>query len=73
MVFVFFLLFITYLHAQEHWFTQNLDHFNFAERRTWQQRYFLNQSFFNPDLGGPIFIEIGGGMTFWSLLVTCSC
>jgi len=24
------------------------------------QRYFLNDTYFNPDLGGPIFLELGG-------------
>ncbi|GAB6029846.1 Thymus-specific serine protease [Chamberlinius hualienensis] len=40
------------------WFTQRLDHFNDAETRTWQQRYFVNDTFYVP--GGPVFVMIGG-------------
>jgi len=42
----------------EEWFTQKLDHFNGQERRTWQQRYFTNSTFYKA--GGPIFVQIGG-------------
>jgi hypothetical protein len=50
----------------ESWYTQNLDHFNFAEKRTWQQRYFLNDRSFTGS--GPIFLMVGGGMLFISLI-----
>ena len=30
---------------REHYFTQKLDHFNHQDTRTWQQRYFVNESF----------------------------
>lgn len=51
-------LFVSFISSQptEQYFTQNLDHFNGAERRTWQQRYFLNDSYFNPNLGGRLSI-----------------
>ncbi|KAF2900100.1 hypothetical protein ILUMI_06086, partial [Ignelater luminosus] len=44
----------------EHWFTQILDHFNPNDNRTWQQRYFVNQEYYNSSYGGPVFLEIGG-------------
>jgi len=40
------------------WFDQKLDHFNHQDTRTWKQRYFVNDSFWQP--GNPIFVEIGG-------------
>jgi len=40
------------------WFTQVLDHFTPSDVRTWQQRFFVNDTFYKP--GGPIFIYIGG-------------
>lgn len=41
------------------WFTQRLDHFDDSNIRTWQQRYFYNDSFhLKPD--GPVFLMIGG-------------
>ena len=40
------------------WFEQTLDHFNPTDDRTWKQRYFVNDSFYEP--GGPDFIMIGG-------------
>ncbi|KAG7471076.1 hypothetical protein MATL_G00120580 [Megalops atlanticus] len=44
--------------AEELWFSQRLDHFNGADNRVWKQRYFVNDSFFQP--GGPVFLMIGG-------------
>lgn len=42
-----------------HYVTQHLDHFNVANfNRTWQQRYWVNASFYKP--GGPVFILVGG-------------
>jgi len=46
--------------AQPQWFTQEVDHFNAQDDRTWQQRYFVNDTFWNPSLGGPIFLMVGG-------------
>eukprot|EP01098_Paradermamoeba_levis_P003215 TRINITY_DN1493_c0_g5_i1.p1 TRINITY_DN1493_c0_g5~~TRINITY_DN1493_c0_g5_i1.p1 ORF type:complete len:521 (+),score=181.73 TRINITY_DN1493_c0_g5_i1:48-1565(+) len=42
----------------EQWFTQRLDHFNAQETRTWQQRYYVNDTFW--DGTGPVFVQIGG-------------
>jgi len=42
----------------EKWFTQQLDHFNWQDKRTWQQRYFVNDDSYTK--GGPIFVQIGG-------------
>uniref|UniRef100_A0A3B4A6I3 Uncharacterized protein n=1 Tax=Periophthalmus magnuspinnatus TaxID=409849 RepID=A0A3B4A6I3_9GOBI len=43
---------------QEQWFTQKLDHFNGQDSRVWKQRYFVNDTFAQPD--GPVFLMIGG-------------
>mmetsp|Transcript_39810 Transcript_39810/g.66777 ORF Transcript_39810/g.66777 Transcript_39810/m.66777 type:complete len:534 (-) Transcript_39810:120-1721(-) len=40
------------------WFPQPLDHFNAKTNATWQQRYFVNSSFF--DGTGPVFLCVGG-------------
>ncbi|XP_054770679.2 putative serine protease K12H4.7 [Lytechinus pictus] len=40
------------------WFEQKLDHFNDADLRTWNQRFFINSTFYTP--GGPVFLMIGG-------------
>lgn len=40
------------------WLKQKLDHFNDADTNYWQQRYFVNDTFYKD--GGPIFIMIGG-------------
>ncbi|CAG5133617.1 unnamed protein product [Candidula unifasciata] len=42
----------------DQWYTQKLDHFNGADGRYWQQRYFTNDTFYKP--GGPLFVQIGG-------------
>ncbi|XP_043221434.1 putative serine protease K12H4.7 [Amphibalanus amphitrite] len=42
----------------DQWYTQQLDHFDASETRTWQQRYQVNDSFYQP--GGPVFLMIGG-------------
>jgi hypothetical protein len=39
----------------EQWYTQRLDHFNGQETRTWKQRYFVNDTFWDPAAPGPIF------------------
>jgi multisubunit Na+/H+ antiporter MnhB subunit len=40
-----------------YYFTQRLDHFNHQDLTTWQQRYLVNASFWDPKnaFGGPIF------------------
>jgi len=52
------------------WFTQTLDHFNAQDSRTWQQRYYVNDSFYNAGTGGPIFLQIGGEGAIGSYYVT---
>lgn len=42
----------------EAWFDQKLDHF--AESKTWRQRYFAQDSDYQP--GQPVFVMIGGGI-----------
>ncbi|XP_069752825.1 thymus-specific serine protease isoform X2 [Narcine bancroftii] len=42
----------------EQWFVQRLDHFNAADRRVWNQRFYINGTFYQPD--GPVFLMIGG-------------
>jgi pimeloyl-ACP methyl ester carboxylesterase len=44
--------------VKEFWFEQKLDHFNPTNIKTWQQRYFVNDTFYKP--GGPILLMIGG-------------
>ena len=44
--------------SDELWYTQQLDHFNPADIRIWQQRYFVNDQYWKK--GGPVFIQIGG-------------
>ncbi|XP_072396390.1 putative serine protease F56F10.1 isoform X1 [Diabrotica undecimpunctata] len=43
----------------ERWFTQNLDHFNPNDERTWQQRYYVNDEFASGK-GDLAFLQIGG-------------
>ena len=40
-------------------FNQKLDHFNPSDTRTWQQRYFVNDTNWEMK-GGPVFLNIGG-------------
>ncbi|XP_076453998.1 putative serine protease K12H4.7 [Babylonia areolata] len=40
------------------WFNQTLNHFDSADSRSFQQRYFMNDKYFKP--GGPVFLSIGG-------------
>ena len=42
------------------WFEQRLDHFKSSDLRTWNQRYFVNDTFFNRKGNGPVFLMIGG-------------
>jgi len=46
--------------APAQWFTQQLDHFDHQDNRTWQQRYYVNDTFYDPQMGGPIFFQFGG-------------
>nr|XP_006823961.1 PREDICTED: putative serine protease K12H4.7-like [Saccoglossus kowalevskii] len=43
---------------QEQWISQRLDHYNDADLRTWQQRYYIDDSHYIA--GGPVFLNIGG-------------
>ena len=40
------------------WFEQRVDHFSFSNSDTFQQRYLVNDKFWNVD-GGPIFYFVG--------------
>ena len=42
----------------ESWYTQLLDHISANDTTTWQQRYFVNDSFWTPT--GPVFLLLGG-------------
>ncbi|CAG9854740.1 unnamed protein product [Phyllotreta striolata] len=44
----------------ERWFTQNLDHFNPNNQKTWQQRYYVNDEFFDNATRKTAFLQIGG-------------
>ncbi|KAK6196039.1 hypothetical protein SNE40_001342 [Patella caerulea] len=43
---------------KDQWFEQKVDNFNDANTKTWQQRYFVNDQFYEE--GGPVFIMLGG-------------
>ncbi|XP_017967445.1 putative serine protease K12H4.7 [Drosophila navojoa] len=47
--------------VQELWLTQNLDHFEAGDNRTWQMRYFRNAKYHEPQ--GPMYIFLGGEWT----------
>lgn len=43
------------------YFTQTVDHFNRADGRTFQQRYFVNTTFWNgANTNAPVFLCVGG-------------
>ncbi|KAM9995201.1 hypothetical protein ACTFIY_001384 [Dictyostelium cf. discoideum] len=42
------------------WFTQTLDHFNFQNNQTFQQKYYINDQYYNYKNGGPIILYING-------------
>ncbi|CAB3225795.1 unnamed protein product [Arctia plantaginis] len=42
------------------WFMQKLDHSTPSDLRTWKQRYFVNDSFYDFNQQGPVFLMIGG-------------
>lgn len=41
------------------WFQQRLDHFDPQDSREWLQRYFVNDTFWDPK-NGPVFLSIQG-------------
>lgn len=46
--------------APDQWFTQILDHYNPQDTRKWQQRYYVNDRYFNAsNPNAPVFIFIG--------------
>eukprot|EP01126_Amoeba_proteus_P042160 TRINITY_DN4579_c0_g1_i3.p1 TRINITY_DN4579_c0_g1~~TRINITY_DN4579_c0_g1_i3.p1 ORF type:complete len:140 (-),score=24.02 TRINITY_DN4579_c0_g1_i3:545-964(-) len=38
---------------------QRLDHFASDHGRTWKQRYWVKDTYFNPNLPGPLFVQFG--------------
>ncbi|XP_075991129.1 putative serine protease K12H4.7 [Anticarsia gemmatalis] len=42
------------------WFKQKLDHSSPSDQRMWKQRYFVNDSFYDFNNQGPVFLMIGG-------------
>nr|ACO15310.1 serine protease K12H4.7 precursor [Caligus clemensi] len=42
------------------YYNQTLDHFNEENKKTWNQRYFVNTEFFNGTETAPVFLLIGG-------------
>lgn len=45
---------------QPQWFkTQKLDHFSSSDKRTWEQRYFVNDTLWD-EKNGPVFLMLGG-------------
>ena len=51
---------MTLENTQTKYIQQNLDHFSFANNRTFQQKYLINDQFWNSENSGPIFFAIGG-------------
>ena len=45
--------------AKPQWFQQKPDHFSESDTRTWQQRFFSNRTFWEPE-SGPVFLMLGG-------------
>ncbi len=50
--------------------TQRVDNFNPTNLDTWQQRYFMNNEFYQP--GSPIFLYLGGEWAINDLRMTVS-
>ena len=46
--------------SEEQWLPQPLDHFNPYNTVTWQQRYFVNESYWTDKANGPVFLMLGG-------------
>lgn len=44
------------------YFTQKLDHFNYQDWRTYDQRYFINDKYWDKE-NGPVFVYICGEYT----------
>ena len=46
--------------GEEQWFPQRLNHFDPLNNMTWQQRYFVNDSYWTDKAKGPVFLMLGG-------------
>ena len=47
--------------GEEQWFPQRLNHFDPLNNMTWQQRYFVNESYWTDKATkGPVFLMLGG-------------
>lgn len=46
--------------GEEQWFSQVLDHFDNENTMIWQQRYFVNESYWSDKANGPVFLMLGG-------------
>ncbi|XP_072014566.1 LOW QUALITY PROTEIN: putative serine protease K12H4.7 [Amphiura filiformis] len=53
--------------VKERWITQRLNHFDDSNLQTWQQRYFVNDTFYKP--GGPVFLMIWGESEAYSVWI----
>jgi len=47
---------------KQFWFDQILDHYDYKTTKTWKQRYFVIDSYFNPSVG-PVILFICGEYT----------
>jgi len=56
--------------VKELWFTQRITHFDESNQRTWQQRYFVNDAYWNKDPLAPVFLMVGGEGAISSQWVT---
>ena len=49
----------TNLKQEQYWFSQIIDHYNYQSSATWQQRYFVYNTYFDPSVG-PVILYICG-------------
>ena len=55
-------------------FVQKVDHFDATSQATFNQRFFVNDTFYKP--GGPVFLCVGGegpALTGWSVVSSIHC
>lgn len=45
---------------QAYWHSQPLDHFNKHDKRTWNQRYWINTRHYKPNTSAPVIVLDGG-------------
>ena len=43
-----------------HWFSQQLDHFDANDTRSFDQRYYLDETHFRAPFDGPVFLYVSG-------------